>query len=319
MTTDKRDDRELSARVSALRGPRPENDLTRDHETHEFVQDSLTRTKNKDGLRSSYITPGRAQKVIRDLRDRDRSVVELLETVQLASGAQIRRLLWGEGASVARQARRQLAKLTALRVVARQDQRVGGVRSGSEGYAYSLDVVGQLVTGRTMNRRRPRPVGLPFIAHALSVTDCYVLLRELHDQRTVELIHFETEPACWRGFSGPGGARLTLKPDAFVITAQGDYEDRWFLEIDRCTESPSRLQRKAQIYCYYYRSGREQTTSGVFPRVLWVVPSEHRAGQLVGVLAKLEPENWEIFQVVTTDHFVDVMASGAGDTPETES
>ncbi len=174
MTGSNSGDRNLSALVSALRGSESANDLTRGHGSSKFVQDSHTRVENKNGLRSSYITPSRAQAIVQSLSDSDRSVVDLLATVQLASGAQIRRMVWGEGASASRQARRQLANLSGLRVVARHDQRVGGVSSGSEGYAYSLDIVGQMMTGAIVHRRRPRPVGLPFMAHALAVTDCYL-------------------------------------------------------------------------------------------------------------------------------------------------
>ena len=318
MTDSNRESFDQSAEMSALRGVQDAKDLTRSYCSSDFVQDSLSRVSDKQKLRSSYITPSRAQAIIGSLSDRDRTVVELLATVQLASGAQIRRLVWGEGASPSRQARRQLANLSGLRVVARHDQRVGGVRSGGEGYAYSLDIVGQTMTGATLNRRRPRPVGLPFMAHGLAVTDCYLDLRKLEDSSVIELVHFETEPDCWRDFSGPGGARLTLKPDAFVITAQGDYEDRWFLEIDRSTESPARLTKKATVYINYYRSGREQAESDVFPRALWVVPDELRASQVVATLHKLPAEDWRLFQVTTTERFAAVIAIGAGDTPEAE-
>jgi hypothetical protein len=319
MTGNNRERRELSARVSALRESGIANNLASGHEATDFVQDSHTRVDNEIKLRSSYITPISAQGIIQSLSDSDRRVVELLATVQLASGAQIRRHVWGEGASAARQARRRMANLSDLRVVARHDQRVGGVRSGGEGYAYSLDIVGQIMTGVTIHRRRPRPVGLPFMAHALAVTDCYLDLQVMDVSGTVELVHFETEPECWRDFSGPGGARLTLKPDAFVITAQGDYEDRWFLEIDRSTESPAQLRKKAQTYCNYYRSGREQATNDVFPRVLWVVPDDARVSQLVATLGKLPAEDWKLFQTTTADRFRPLITSGAGDTPEDES
>ena len=310
--------KELSAQLSALRESRDAKYLSRGHGEGDFVQDSPTRTDNEKKRRSSYITPTRAQAIIRSLSDRDRRVVELLATVQLANGVQIRRLVWGEGASSSRQARRQMAKLSGLRVVARYDQRVGGVRSGGEGYAYSLDIVGQLMTGVTVSRRRPRPVGLSFIAHALAVADCYLALRMLEAENNVELIHFEAEPDCWRDFSGPGGARLVLKPDAFVITAQGDYEDRWFLEIDRSTESPARLTKKAEGYINYFLSGREQMAHDVFPRVLWVVPDHLRASQLTGIFEKLPVEDWKLFQITTTDRFAGVIASGAGETGEAE-
>jgi hypothetical protein len=319
MTGNNRDDRQLSARVSALRGVKSAKHMTRSHGASDFVQDSPTRVISQNRRRSRYITPARAQAIVQSLNDHDRRVVQLLSTVQLASGAQIRRYEWGEGASAARQARRQLATLSDLRVVTRHDQRVGGVRSGGEGYVYSLDLVGQTMTGVTVNRRRPRPVGLAFIAHAMAVTECYLALRRLEEARSVELLHFEAEPDCWRDFSGPGGGRLILKPDAFAITAEGDYEDRWFLEIDRSTESPARLTKKEATYLDYYRSGREQAESGVFPRVLWVVPDEARAGQLVATLAQLPAEDWKLFQVTTSERFVAVIAAGAGENPEAES
>lgn len=313
MTHGNRERNGLSAWVSALRESRNANDLSRAHGASKFDQDSYTRAGDQGKLRGSYVTPNRAQTIVRSLNDRDCKVVEILVVVQLASGAQIRHLVWGEGTSAARQARRQMVKLSDLRVVSRQDQRVGGVRSGLEGYAYSLDIVGQLMTGLTTRRRRPRSIGLPFVAHAMAVTDCYIALKVLEDRGVIELTHFEAEPSCWREFSGPGGARLTLKPDAFVISAQGDFEDRWYLEIDRSTESPSRLLKKAETYVTYYRSGREQAANDVFPRVLWVVPDARRASQLIETLGKLPADYWTLFQVTTTNQFTAAITAGAGD------
>jgi hypothetical protein len=157
------------------------------------------------------------------------------------------------------------------------------------------------------------------MAHGLAVTDCYLTLRQMERGGTIELLHFESEPSSWRDYSGPGGGRAALKPDAFVITAQGEYEDRWFLEIDRSTESPARLTKKAQAYVNYYRSGREQATNDVFPRALWVVPDEVRAAQLVTAIGKLPAEDWKLFQVTTTDHLAAVIAVGAGENPGAES
>ena len=305
--------------MSALRGSEITKDLSRGHSAQDFSQDSSTREGNQRKLRGRYVTPTRAEVIIGSLSDRDRRVVELLATVPLASGAQIRQHLWGESASAARQARRQLAKLSDQRVLARHDRRLGGVRSGADGYVYSLDLIGQLLSGVSGNRRRPRPVGLAFIAHSLALTDRYLDLRTLETTGGIELVHFEAEPSCWRDFSGPGGARLVLKPDAFVITAQGEYEDRWYMEIDRSTESPARLTRKAQAYIDYYLSGQEQAISDVFPRVLWVVPDDVRLRQLINTFQKLPAEYWRLFQVTTTDRFSATIAAGAGDEPEAES
>lgn len=245
------------------------------------------------------------------LTNHDRAVVELLDTVPMATGRQIRSLLWGTGPSAARSARRQLAKLTMLRVVARHERRIGGVRSGSDGYVYSLDVVGQHLTNRYGRARRPGTHGLPFTAHSVGVTECYIALRHLDSQGLVELVHFEAEPVCWRDFAGPGGQRLVLKPDAFVITAAGDWEDRWFLEVDLDTEQPHRLRRKAETYLRYWQSGREQADSTVFPRVLWIAPDTRRAAQIVRTISN--GQHPDMFLVTTTQQFAETIRAGAGD------
>ena len=55
------------------------------------------------------------------------------------------------------------------------------------------------------------------------------------------LSEVEVEPACWRRYTGSGGAPEILRPDLYVVTASGDFEDCWFLEIDRGTESPAAI------------------------------------------------------------------------------
>ena len=58
----------------------------------------------------------------------------------------------------------------------------------------------------------------------------------------------------------------------------GEYELRWFIEVDRASESVPVVVRKCRLYADYYQSGKEQASSGgVFPRVCWIVPDETRA------------------------------------------
>ena len=87
------------------------------------------------------------------------------------------------------------------------------------------------------------------------------------------------------------GERLVLKPDAFVRLGVGDLEENNFLEVDRSTESPTVLKRKALTYVAYWQSGEEQVRRGVFPRVLWLVPDERRKQQLLNVLSRLDPDS----------------------------
>ena len=75
-------------------------------------------------------------------------------------------------------------------------------------------------------------------------------------------------------FSGLGGRRL-LRPDAFLALGVGDYEWRWFCEIDRGSESVPVILRKCHLYADYYQSGQEQAKhGGVFPTVCWIVPDK---------------------------------------------
>ena len=123
---------ETSGRLSAMRGSETANNLTRASDQARFVQDSHTKEQSQLRRRGRYVTAARVRAVAASLSDRDRQVVELLATVAVATGGQIRLLLWGESVSAARQCRRQLAKLARDRVLARQERRIGhqlGIRT----------------------------------------------------------------------------------------------------------------------------------------------------------------------------------------------
>ncbi len=112
-----------------------------------------------------------------------------------------------------------------------------------------------------------------------------------------DLIEFVAEPDCWRSFSGRGGARLLLKPDAYARVAASGYEYLWFIEVDRAAESRPTLKAKCQRYVDYWLSGREDTRSAVFPAVLWLVPDARRADSLAGVIDQLSADSRALFKV----------------------
>ena len=107
------------------------------------------------------------------------------------------------------------------RLLLRLPRIMGGARAGSAGFVYGLDTAGARLTAPGDRRRQPWNVGLPFLAHSLAVTELYVRLVEAHRLGTFELASFTGEPACWRSFSGPGGGRVTLQPDASVTVDKG--------------------------------------------------------------------------------------------------
>ena len=130
-----------------------------------------------------------------------------------------------------------------------------------------------------------------------------------HDEEHNRLERFDTEPDAWRSYSGMGGERLVLKPDTFVILRSERFEDRWFIELDRNTESPTKLTRLADGYRRYWQAGTEQATSGVFPKALFVVPDLQRAEVVIKTLARQPAEAWQLFQVVTFDDAAAVLAA----------
>jgi hypothetical protein len=242
----------------------------------------------------------------------EQAVLDTLRRVRLASGAQLVRLHFASRPHAAVQARRVLARMVEQRLLCALGRRIGGVRAGSTGFVYALDVLGRRLAEaeRRGSARRPWTPGTAFLAHALAVTDLYVGLVEAEHRGEVELLDFAAEPACWRSFASLAGAPLVLKPDAFVRLGVGDYEDRWFLEIDRGTEAPVTLARKCDLYRHYWQRGAEQQRHGVFPKVLFTVPDEDRKSVVVDVLVRQPADAWPLFQVVPEDGALRVLCGG---------
>jgi hypothetical protein len=60
----------------------------------------------------------------------------------------------------------------------------------------------------------------------------------------------------------------------------GDEALHSFVELDQGSEHSPALLRKLRQYEAAYRGGTIEAAAGVFPRVVWFVPSEHRAERL---------------------------------------
>lgn len=250
----------------------------------------------------SYVTKRKLVEIKEQLSQRDWRVLADVGRLSLVSGKQLRRLHYQATSSGQRLARMDLARLSDWRVLTRLDRRVGGVRAGSEGFVYALDALGQrLVFPKRRRYRLPYTPQSAFIAHSMAASELYVELKEAESRGELDLIEFNSEPSCWRRFSGPGGRALVLKPDAFVVSGRGQYEYHYFVEVDRNTESLPRITEKARLYARYWQSGREQGAHGVFPGVLWVVPDERRRTRLIDALGMLDAEHWPLFQIVTTN------------------
>ena len=265
------------------------------------ANDSLPNATGKEAA-PRRLTPARVAELRRSLSDRDLAIMATVCTLNLVTAGQIERIhfVGTSRQSNARRCRDALARLTALRVLARLDRRIGGVRPGSSSFVYVLDVAGLHLSPTPRRPQRPALPSMPFVSHAVAVSEVYVRLVEAERSGELELLGFQAEPACWREHAGPGGGRSVLKPDAFCRIGKGEFELGFFLEIDRATESVPALRRKLTRYRAHLASGREQARLGYFPRVAWVVPSKARKSTLGEVIAA-EPEGARALHAVCLD------------------
>lgn len=257
-----------------------------------------------------YVTRQRIALLCEQLSASDRAIMTDVARLSVASARQLRRLHGDETVTGRRRFRGDLQRLSEERVLARLERRVGGERAGSDGFVYALDVLGQRIM--QPNRRSYRAPWTPqpmHLRHALAVSELYVGLR-LAANAAVGLNRFDAEPACWRSYFGPGGSRLALKPDAFVVIDGTGYQDRMFIEIDRATEALPRITTKAKSYVQYFQSGREQAQHGVFPLVVWSAPDERRRSQFIDGLSRVDALFWRLFAVTSDQQAADQLMNG---------
>lgn len=246
------------------------------------------------------------------LSERDRLILEHVAQLRLLHARQIQSLLFPDeqhatAATAARCCRRVLERLTRERLLVRLERRVGGVRAGSASFIYAIGPVGNRLVDTSGRRRRLNEPSLRFVDHTLAVADLLVQVTLHARSGAWEVVQWQSEPNSWREVVTLGGT-LVLRPDLFVVLAVGEYELRWFIELDRATEHLPAIRRKCRLYNTYYRSGKEQQRRGVFPRVLWITPTERRTVWLRKAIAadrRLAPG---LFAVVTSGDALSVLA-----------
>jgi hypothetical protein len=240
---------------------------------------------------------------------RDRQIVETVARLTLVSGEQLSDLFFSSFShpvTRSRVARRVLARLVAERVLDRLERRRGGAGGGSSAWVYALGPAGRRLVAYWAGEGLPRSrgahePGAVWTAHTLAVGDLYVALRAAERAGRVELLSFDTEPACWRRFARLGGATGTLKPDAYMRLGNGEFEDSFLIEVDLGTEHRGQLTRQHHAYSEYFRSGIEQARSGVFPSVLWIVPDERRLALLTDIHRGLPEPVRRLFTATTSE------------------
>jgi hypothetical protein len=271
----------------------------------------LTPTQDKRPHRR--LSARRLEAVSEQLTGRDREALHVVGRFGVMSGAQLQTLLWSEISPSARGrvARRGLARLVRLDVLQPLARRVGGERAGSASTTFAVGRAGQYLLRSGRRVRAAHTPGARHLAHRLAVAGLYVELTAAQRRTRVELLSFEPEPECWRPYMIGFGARQVLKPDACLMLATASHEFAWFIEQDMATEALSTIKAKALRYHDYFRTGTEQATRGVFPRVLWIVPDESRAEQIRSTLATLPDDAKRLFAVATTAETITLLTAEA--------
>jgi hypothetical protein len=256
----------------------------------------------------SYTGARGVARLAAQLSERDLAIIRQVAELRLMSARQIQTSHFPsidhDNESAATHARqRVLARLTRERLLIRLDRQIGGIRAGSAGFVFALGPIGQRVLAINGPRRRSYEPTLRFVDHTLAVSQLVVDIQAAARDRLLDILDIQAEPACWRDFSSIGGRRL-LRPDAFMALGVGEFELRWFIEVDRATESLPVIVRKCRLYADYYQSGKEQASGGVFPRVCWITPDEARADRLREAIARDRELPGRLFVVTTSEQAV---------------
>jgi hypothetical protein len=267
------------------------------------------------------ISRGRLEELCTKLSERDLDILTSLATSRFLTSNQMRRMHFADHATntaAIRSSNRTLARLAALELVCHLDRRVGGVRAGSASNVWSLSEIGGRLLHHSAGfdqlpkRLRTHEPTTTFLEHTLAVAEVCVRLAEAARGGDFAILELQREPDCWRAYSGPEGGVATLKPDLSLVTACGDFEDHWFLEIDRDTEPPSRIVRACMRYEAYRQTSTEQKRLGVFPAVLWIVPHPKRAVVLKTRLSTTPGLSRSLFEVVAIDELPSLVRAGFG-------
>jgi hypothetical protein len=235
-------------------------------------------------VRASRIYQGEVRRIRESLAPRDLAVLDQVRDLKLMSGSQIQAVHFPmvdhvTADAAARAGRRVMRRLVRDGLLVRLSRVIGGVRGGSDGFVYAASPLGHRVLDDGGPRRRFKEPSLAFVNHTLAISQLVVDLIDRQAATAIDILRLEPEPRCWRSFTAVSG-RQSVRPDLFVALGVGAFEYHWFIEMDLGTETMLRRIEKSKQYEAYYRSGEEQAAHELFPKVLWVVPTQGLADEL---------------------------------------
>ncbi|MBQ9321350.1 MAG: replication-relaxation family protein [Eubacterium sp.] len=254
------------------------------------------------------------------LGERDFEILISLRHAKYLMTGQIQRLHIPDASTPAaamRAAAKNMNKLKGYGLVRTFNRRIGGIRAGSASYVWHLTEAGYRLLDlkerayTTDRSRRHLEPSFIHMKHTIAIAECYVQLVEISRKaKNLVLNTVEWEPDCWRPYRD-NGHDLQMKPDLFVVTYNGGYEDRWFIEMDLNTEALPVVIDKCARYHQYFRTGIEQRQNEVFPITVWIVPDENRKQKIIDGLAERFINAPKLFVVITPDEFEHLIRHGA--------
>jgi Replication-relaxation len=257
---------------------------------------------------------------------RDLAILRSIHDHKFLTTTHLRRLHFWDHATISagtRACTRVLTRLKGHRLIYRLVRQIGGISAGSGAYVWGIDAAGDRLLKsdlgeKSWSRSRAYEPTPPFLDHCLAVAELRVQLEDaVHDGR-LESVQVTTEPANWREYLDRSGAPAHLKPDLHAITTVGDFEDHWFIEIDRGTESMPRLHRKSLRYQWYFSTGREQAQHRVFPVVAWILDDARRRHHLEALLAGDHRFDRRLFVIASVEEFLAAITSLPDGAPSAE-
>ena len=251
-------------------------------------------------------------------------LLALVAAHRFATTTQLARLTapeYASSASALRQTQRHLASLAQQRLLTSLERRVGGWQGGSAVTIWAATTRGHRLVapdegeGEVPRRQRPREGSTTFLDHLLAITEVCTSVEEAVRQEADTEAAVALEPDCWRTALSPSGQVQVLRPDLAVTITSPAYEDRYLIEVDRATENPGRVIATCWRYQEHQATSAQASDGGVFPLVVWLVPTDRRRHHLERAIAHSTGLLRDLFRVIRLDQLPTLIHGGPAAIP----
>ena len=249
-------------------------------------------------------------------------LLALVAAHRFATTTQLARLTaleYASSASALRQTQRHLASLAQQRLLTSLERRVGGWQGGSAVTIWAATTRGHRLVAaedeEVPRRQRPREVSTTFLDHLLAITEVRTSIEEAVRQEADTEAAVALEPECWRTALSPSGQVQVLRPDLAVTITSPAYEDCYLIEVDRATENPGRVIATCWRYQEHQATSAQASDGGVFPLVVWLVPTDRRRHRLERAIAHSAGLLRELFRVIRLDQLPTLIHGGPAAIP----